>query len=426
MTALHKTKGTTMFLMTAICHAPSVRRPRVKFPNPLNEMKVNTISIPGVKRVLNSSFDAAAYQLVLDGMLPPMPIQWRELPQHEQSLLRDKMSNLCAAPAAPRTEVQACHLVIGCDEAGRGPLAGPVVAAAFSRVPLSLIQSPRAARNSIMGGSEKLAVYDSKKLTRPMRDKSFARLSGHKDFVALAESVAPVIHEIGVNNRPHPSNLMPLLTLKKSLVCSWSGHVADREADYLRIWSIAMANHRYIDEHDILDASLLCMTVASQQVWNTLRRPARALYQSDVVPRDQCDQMTIPECLSIAQKKLQEVRDGDFLAASANEIFLGETGCPPLVLVDGSMIPSGAATTFTAPTVGGAVHSVVKGDTRSYSIAAASILAKCARDASMELLDKKFPVYGFAEHAGYPTSKHRAAIRKHGLSSVHRKSFRSD
>jgi ribonuclease HII len=68
-------------------------------------------------------------------------------------------------------------------------------------------------------------------------------------------------------------------------------------------------------------------------------------------------------------------------------------------------------------------ESLVKGDSRSYSIAAASIVAKVARDAMMEGLDREFPLYGFARHMGYGTPEHLAALARHGPCAVHRRSF---
>lgn len=66
---------------------------------------------------------------------------------------------------------------------------------------------------------------------------------------------------------------------------------------------------------------------------------------------------------------------------------------------------------------------VVKGDSTSASIAAASILAKVTRDRYMEELDREFPQYGWAKNAGYLTKEHLAAIDKYGLCRYHRKSF---
>jgi ribonuclease HII len=66
---------------------------------------------------------------------------------------------------------------------------------------------------------------------------------------------------------------------------------------------------------------------------------------------------------------------------------------------------------------------IVKGDARSYSIAAASVLAKVTRDRLMLGFHAQFPEYGFAEHKGYGTAKHLAAIEKHGACPIHRKTF---
>lgn len=66
---------------------------------------------------------------------------------------------------------------------------------------------------------------------------------------------------------------------------------------------------------------------------------------------------------------------------------------------------------------------VVKGDAKSANIAAASILAKVARDRYIIEMDKFYPEYGFAQHKGYPTKAHYEALRKHGPCPIHRKTF---
>jgi len=66
---------------------------------------------------------------------------------------------------------------------------------------------------------------------------------------------------------------------------------------------------------------------------------------------------------------------------------------------------------------------IIKGDARSNSIAAASVLAKVTRDHMMQELDVKYPGYGFAKHKGYGTKDHYAAIREHGMTPIHRRSF---
>jgi ribonuclease HII len=86
---------------------------------------------------------------------------------------------------------------------------------------------------------------------------------------------------------------------------------------------------------------------------------------------------------------------------------------PEHVLVDGRGIPA-----LQWPQ-----ERIVGGDARCHAIAAASILAKTERDAIMRDYDGEYPGYGFAEHKGYPTAEHRAAIRKLGPCGIHRRSF---
>ena len=86
---------------------------------------------------------------------------------------------------------------------------------------------------------------------------------------------------------------------------------------------------------------------------------------------------------------------------------------PPHALVDGRPVK-----TLRVPQT-----AIVKGDARSYSIAAASVLAKVTRDRLMLTYAAQFPEYGFAEHKGYGTARHLAAIAAHGPCPIHRRSF---
>lgn len=87
---------------------------------------------------------------------------------------------------------------------------------------------------------------------------------------------------------------------------------------------------------------------------------------------------------------------------------------PEMALIDGNRCPG---LRFPA-------RAIVHGDASVPCISAASILAKTTRDAEMRLLHTRFPNYGFDAHKGYPTAAHIAALRAHGPSTVHRKSFR--
>lgn len=74
-------------------------------------------------------------------------------------------------------------------------------------------------------------------------------------------------------------------------------------------------------------------------------------------------------------------------------------------------------------TLGTKYESIIKGDAKCYSIAAASIIAKVTRDRIMREWDSVYPQYGFAQHKGYGTAKHIAAIKEYGLCPIHRRSF---
>jgi ribonuclease HII len=105
-----------------------------------------------------------------------------------------------------------------------------------------------------------------------------------------------------------------------------------------------------------------------------------------------------------------------FLAMRRALQALGAT--PSHVMVDGNLCPDLADLGWQCT-----VQAVVRGDATVPSISAASILAKCARDALMRELDLRYPGYGFAVHKGYPTAAHVAALRRLGPSPIHRRSF---
>ncbi|GAB4395070.1 MAG: ribonuclease HII [Kiloniellaceae bacterium] len=192
------------------------------------------------------------------------------------------------------------RIVIGLDEAGRGPWAGPVVAAAAWLDPGRL--DPVLAEG----------LDDSKKLTARRRDALFAVLNDPAcPFAAVAVGEASVAE---------------------------------------------------IDSLNILQASLLAM-----------QRAAEAL-------------------------------------ATA----LGAARLPQAALVDGNKLPQLSCE----------ARAVVKGDSRSLSIAAASVVAKVTRDRAMAAHARAFPGYGWERNQGYGTAEHRAGIARLGITPLHRRSFR--
>ncbi len=119
---------------------------------------------------------------------------------------------------------------------------------------------------------------------------------------------------------------------------------------------------------------------------------------------------------SIATASIEEIENLNILNAAMLAMKRAVEGLkikPQFALIDGNKSPE-----IDIPT-----ETIVKGDGKSQSIAAASILAKVARDRYMRLLDEKYPQYQFSKHNGYGTKLHYEMIEKYGISPVHRPSF---
>lgn len=187
--------------------------------------------------------------------------------------------------------------IAGIDEAGRGPLAGPVVVA-------SVIMP----RESMIEG-----VNDSKKVSEKKREKLYEEI--------INECIA---------------------------------------------YGVGIINQEEIDKINILNATKEGLTKAIKEMENNLK------------------------------EKNQKIEKPEIILVDA------------LTKIDTDHIP---------------YRSIIKGDSKSYSIAAASIIAKVTRDRIMRQWDEVYPMYGFAKHKGYGTAAHMEAIREYGLCPLHRRSF---
>ena len=116
----------------------------------------------------------------------------------------------------------------------------------------------------------------------------------------------------------------------------------------------------------------------------------------------------------VDQKEIDRVNILNATKAGLTECIKGLKVKPEIILVD-------ALTGID--TCGIPYHSIVKGDAKSYSIAAASIIAKVTRDRIMRQWHEVYPEYNFIQHKGYGTAAHIAAIKEHGLCPLHRLSF---
>ncbi len=119
---------------------------------------------------------------------------------------------------------------------------------------------------------------------------------------------------------------------------------------------------------------------------------------------------------SVAWASVEEIDAMNILQASLlamRRAVDALTPRPQLALVDGNRCPP-----LDIP-----ARAIVGGDASEPAISAASILAKVSRDALMLELDRRWPQYGFARHKGYPTAQHVEALRIHGVTPMHRRSF---
>ena len=119
---------------------------------------------------------------------------------------------------------------------------------------------------------------------------------------------------------------------------------------------------------------------------------------------------------SVARATVAEIDEHNILQASLlamHRAVLALAPQPAYVLVDGNRLPRWEY----------ASEAVVKGDDRVPAIAAASILAKVQRDRELVALEQLYPGYGFAAHKGYPTARHLEALRRLGVTPVHRRTF---
>lgn len=134
-----------------------------------------------------------------------------------------------------------------------------------------------------------------------------------------------------------------------------------------------------------------------EKLYQILTTDSEIIYAIGIVDEERIDQLNIYRATLLAMQKAIE----------------GLEKRPGLLLVDGNAVPYGVVPS----------QCIVKGDTLSISIAAASIIAKVTRDRLMISYDRQWPQYGFKSHKGYATPQHIEAVKQFGPCPIHRRSF---
>jgi ribonuclease HII len=262
--------------------------------------------------------------------------------------------------------------VLGIDEAGRGPLAGPVVVAAVCMA----VDHP-----VVVEG-----VTDSKKITAEAQREIL--------YKQLMESLC--IHRSPSNSvgPPSPSEIL---------------------------WAIAVIDAETIDKINILQATLLGMELVASAIMEQAIEYPMVEYTagSDFTHQSGCvvvvGRSNPPEEKpQHSGSKINETSTATESASSDSSTTTSPTPSKFYALIDGNRLPKNMPCPAKA---------MIKGDSREYCIAAASILAKVTRDRIMHRYHSQYPEYNFAQHKGYPTAAHVQAIRAHGPSPIHRMSF---
>ena len=142
------------------------------------------------------------------------------------------------------------------------------------------------------------------------------------------------------------------------------------------------------------------LTAKSREAWAKKLKARGVVFAISSVTPEVIDRINISKAANRAvERSLRRLTEKKGISLTHSLIFL-----------DGGLYAKGGRT-------------VIKGDAKINAVKAASILAKVRRDKYMKKLSLKYPKYGFEEHVGYGTRSHIAAIKKHGLSPAHRKSF---
>eukprot|EP00796_Vickermania_ingenoplastis_P005002 gene5002-3597_t len=417
----------------------------------LAEVQVHEKRTDTNQPTLDGTLDLVGYQLFRDGLLPSsstavakdgedggagrLLFPNKGISPHELAQKDAAVTALQKNGMLLRRSIKETALTIGCDEAGRGPLAGPVVGAAVCRIPVSSFNNDS---DQLYNAPEQFQIFDSKSVSERQRNVVFSLITGHLDFFDVAAVRHFKVHHCGKDGCPDhilatrrfvSHQKLSRLPLKKLLSMQTpfliSYHGANCAGNYLYLWSIGIANHSYIDRRNIYASSMHTMHRTAQSVWYMLNDTRFAL---EMAPRPRgcsiAQYLFSRYCIAAAKDKDKRYRVPHHIELIKGLSNFGDPVQPPLVIFDGHAVPLASYRYFVMSPFGGDTQPLIEGDKRSVSIAAASCLAKVARDEMMTYLGGIYPGYNFDENKGYPVESHMRCVALNGLSPVHRKTFR--
>mmetsp|Transcript_45008 Transcript_45008/g.109381 ORF Transcript_45008/g.109381 Transcript_45008/m.109381 type:complete len:518 (+) Transcript_45008:132-1685(+) len=316
-----------------------------------------------------------------------------------------KSKSTTKSTTSPQPQYFVDNYVIGVDEAGRGPLAGPVVCAAVivpMRINVTTTEEDDGDgedNDDPFHPTNLRGVVDSKKLTKE-------------------EDREQVYEQLMMMSQPSPQS-QPCIR-----------------------WAVSVIDANRIDEINILQATMEGMRSAIQSVMGldatsfniedlqknkkkkSIRKNKNGQKSTIEEEKPVVEETTAPDPPSpppaiIRQVQSASVEEKGCYIVTSDSIVSDKTSSNDInaqyyTLVDGNRLP------HDMPCDG---ESVVKGDSKEFCIAAASIFAKVTRDRLMRHYDKLYPQYNLEQHKGYPTAAHMSAVKQHGASPIHRLTF---
>lgn len=250
---------------------------------------------------------------------------------------------------------------VGMDEVGRGPIAGPVVSACVC----------------MKEDSEIIGIDDSKKVTKAGRIKLFDKII--EDARAIGIGIVPhnIIDRINILNATKlamKAALYDMLSVKRAVGSS----------------GIILSYESLVNTLSVFESDALFLANASSLSH---------------------EKFTLSSIILNTEQTHDDRNRDDGNSAKCSDGVLNKDEIT--LLVDAVKLDD----------VGTPVHSIIRGDEKSYSIAASSIVAKVIRDEMMKKADEMYPGYDFKSNKGYGTKRHYEGIKLYGISDIHRKTF---